>query len=188
VAIYQWFAEVCCRSENPCVDGSIPPPGTSSKPASDKHLRAFSIIPNLPEIPPKYTRCVPNFARENLSVTNSNQAFDTQEKGSHRFHGFHKNTSRCPARTGRARFRAEWGSTAAARTVRPDPIICGFRQSQVRQIPLLNALARIATRQLDLLRPAGRRRSIARHALPASDNRSYFVCGPSLPMPRRRAP
>jgi hypothetical protein len=27
--IFQWLEETYCRPENPCVDGSIPPPGTT---------------------------------------------------------------------------------------------------------------------------------------------------------------
>ncbi len=61
------------RTENPCVDGSIPPPGTTAKPASDKHFRRFKLFRNIGEIPSKYPNCVPNCARDNPTVTNSNQ-------------------------------------------------------------------------------------------------------------------
>jgi hypothetical protein len=38
----------------------------------------------------------------------------------------------------------------------------------LRMVPAVNALARMSPRQLDLLRPEDRRRSIAHHVLPAS--------------------
>ena len=61
------------RTENPCVDGSIPPPGTISKPAFVKHFRALSLFPKLLQKPSKYPGCVPSCVRENLIVSNSNQ-------------------------------------------------------------------------------------------------------------------
>ena len=61
------------RIENPCVDGSIPPPGTTYKAGSVKHLRRFSTFTNTPEIPLKCPCCVPNCVREKLIVSNSIQ-------------------------------------------------------------------------------------------------------------------
>ena len=61
------------RTENPCVDGSIPPPGTTPKPASVKHFQAFWYLPNFLQKPSKYPGCVPSCARENLIVTKRNQ-------------------------------------------------------------------------------------------------------------------
>jgi hypothetical protein len=66
-------------TENPCVDGSIPPPGTISKPASDKHFRRFEPFRSTCKIPSKCPRCVPNCGRENLSVANSDQSQPKQK-------------------------------------------------------------------------------------------------------------
>ena len=73
VLIYQWFTEVYYRSENPCVDGSIPPPGTTPKASSVRHLRRFCRFSDSPEIPSKYPCCAQNCAREKLTVSNSSQ-------------------------------------------------------------------------------------------------------------------
>jgi hypothetical protein len=61
------------RTENPCVDGSIPPPGTrlrpsgyarqaTSKAASVKHLRRINRFSDSPEIPSKYPCCMSGVA------------------------------------------------------------------------------------------------------------------------------
>jgi len=50
----------------------IPCPALS-KSALEEGLRSSHLFQNIPEIPSKWSRCVPNCARENLTVTNSNQ-------------------------------------------------------------------------------------------------------------------
>jgi len=59
--------------ENPRVGGSIPSPGTSSKPSSIKGLQSTNSFRSQPENPSKHPSSVPSCARENLGATNSSQ-------------------------------------------------------------------------------------------------------------------
>lgn len=69
-----------------------------------------------------------------------------------------------------------------ARFQREAKLLASLNHPNGRGGLLVNVLARMSLRQLDLLRPPGRRRSIVRYVIPASADHPWFACSRSMPL------